>query len=42
MNELDKVVDKFIVIESAHMHSGESKPHYLKNNLNKLSKFANK
>jgi beta-1,4-mannosyl-glycoprotein beta-1,4-N-acetylglucosaminyltransferase len=42
LNELNDVVDKFIIVESAYTHSGENKPFYLKENLQRFAKFKDK
>ena len=39
LNTLDKVVDRFILVESQLTHSGHSKPLYYANNKHRFSKF---
>lgn len=42
LEELNKYVDYFIIIESSLTHSGKSKPLNYKNNINKFKKFEDK
>jgi beta-1,4-mannosyl-glycoprotein beta-1,4-N-acetylglucosaminyltransferase len=42
LNELDPVVDKFIIIESAITHSGNTKPFYFEENKERFAKFLPK
>lgn len=40
--ELYDIVEKFLIVESSHTHSGKPKPFYLSENLNKFKKYKNK
>lgn len=42
LNELDGIVDKFVITESRTTHSGKPKPMYLSDNLNRFEKFKDK
>ncbi len=42
LNELDSIVDKFVITESRTTHSGKPKPMYLSDNLNRFEKFKDK
>ncbi len=42
LNELDKVVDKFVLVESLMTFSGEEKPLYFQLNKNRFKKFLHK
>lgn len=42
LNTLDPVVDKFIITESTKTHSGQPKPFYFFDNLERFSKFKDK
>jgi len=42
LEELYEVVDYFIIIESKYTHTGEMKPFYLRENLYKFTKYADK
>lgn len=42
LNELDAVVDKFVVVEAELTHNGEAKPLYFQNNKVRFAKFADK
>ena len=42
LHELNDVVDKFIIVESAFTHSGDKKPFYLKDNMQRFAKFKEK
>ena len=42
LNELYDVVDRFVIVEATLTHSGNSKPLYFNNNLDRFQKFLNK
>lgn len=42
LNELDSVVDKFLVVEANRTHSGKPKPYYLSENLDRFAKWKDK
>src|SRR3990167_11062120 len=42
LNELDKVVDKFVLVESPFTYSGKSKPLFFQSNKKRFSKFLHK
>ena len=42
LNELDSVVDKFVLVEATKTFSGKDKPLYFNENKNKFNKFLNK
>lgn len=42
LNELNEIVDKFVIVESEWSHSGDKKPLYLRDNLQKFKKFRDK
>jgi len=42
LNELNDIVDKFILVESTKTHSGQSKPLYFERNKERFSKFLHK
>lgn len=42
LNELNSVVDKFILVEAAHTQSMQSKPYYFEENKSRFDKFLDK
>lgn len=42
LNELDTVVDKFVIVEANMTHSGNPKPYYLSENMERFAKWADK
>lgn len=42
LNELDEVVDKFVLVEATRTHSGKTKPLYFKDNSARFSQFLGK
>lgn len=42
LNELDSVVDRFVIVEAELTHNGDAKPLYFQNNKARFAKFADK
>lgn len=42
MHILDDVVDRFVVCEAAETHSGQPKPYYLEENIDRFARYADK
>tara|TARA_Y100001972_G_C7636591_1_gene319651 strand:+ start:122 stop:1009 length:888 start_codon:yes stop_codon:yes gene_type:complete len=42
LNELNEVVDKFVIVEASFTHSSKPKPYYFEQNKQKFTKFLNK